>query len=190
MTLNEILQDKKLNKMMNSYIAENYGKYKASYYIEFNDYKQEIYVYLMEHLKEFDNNKSNISTFLYMCISTKTLNIVRSCKAKKRNKENIVSLNNVCFDNEGDVTEYIEMLKDDINIEDDYINSELLQFLMKYYENNEYMKQLVILLSQGFTKRQIEREFGYCHTTVYKKIGKSNKKGTLAYIVNQYLKKV
>ena len=50
MRLNDIIENKNLNKMMKSYISECYGKHKVSYYMEYDDYEQEIYIYLINHL--------------------------------------------------------------------------------------------------------------------------------------------
>ena len=189
MRLNDIIENKNLNKMMKSYISECYGKHKVSYYMEYEDYEQEIYIYLINHLKSYDESKSSISTFLYMCISTKSLNLVRGCKAKKRNKDIEVSLNNIACEGSNRQKEYEEIIADSFDIEKEFCDSELIDYLIDYYKDNKYMKNMVIYLSMGYNKKQLEDLFGYCHTTLYKKIGKANRIGTLAYVINQYKKK-
>lgn len=187
MRLEDILNDSKLNEMLNKYMYENYSKCNLYGYIELDDYKQEIYIYLMEHLGEYDSSKSCISTFLYMCINTKSRNMIRHFKGKRRQKYfNGLSLNGEFKNKFGRPTEVLEMVEDEmVNIEKEVVANETAKDILSKFQNDE-IRNIVILLMEGYNKREICKILKFGYTKMFNKLGNINKENTIKYIVNKY----
>lgn len=178
MNLETILNDKELNKMLESYININYSRYKIYVFLEKDEYCQEIYLYLLQHLYKFDENKSCISTYLYKCIATCSLNLARRQKAIKRGGScNDISLNVPLELEDTHKHEFIEYIQDDtINIENTII--EMDRNLTKYvFEKckDETTKIILTYILEGYSYKQIGDKLFYSKATIYRKMAELKK---------------
>ena len=184
MKLEDLLSDKNYNNMINKYMYENYSKCKLYGFIEFEDYRQEIYIYLLRHIPRYDESKASLSTYLYLCINTKTRNLIRHYKSETKDK--FMSLNAKITDKFGGKYETIEILEDELtDIEEEAIANATTREILNMFKDEE-VRNIVLLLMDGYSKRDICKILKFGYTKMFNKLGNVNKVNTIKYMINRY----
>ena len=187
MELRAILEDKDLNEMLNKYMSEIYGRLGASKYIERDDYKQEIYLYLLEQLPRYNTEKSSLSTYLYLCIKQKSLNLIKAYRSKKESSyRNSLALNSVQEGSKGGVYEIMDTVPDElIDIENEVINNMSTGEILKLFKDDR-LKNIVLLLMEGYNKREVCKILKIGYTNLFNKLGSENKVNTIKYMLSKH----
>ena len=170
MLLDEILNNSEYNQMLEKYMSDFYFKYHFQYDLEYEEFKQEIYIYLLKNLKLYDKKRSSLSTFIYMCLKSKCTNLKRDYNTIKR-KTKVSSLN-VIIDSVDNNIELIDSITDEsTNIEKEVIENtdiSILDYLLEYYKNDEQTKKVIILIANGYSKKDICEIMGFSRATLLK----------------------
>ena len=142
---NIIIQNEKL-----AYSIAHKYKNKVSAYIEFEDLKSICILGLVKAANTYDYNKNiQFSTYSYSVIRNDILLELKKLK-KHRNTINLFDI----VDN--DKITYIDFIKDELNIEQDYIDNEQLKDLNIYInELPQKFKSTIELSLKGFTQIEI-----------------------------------
>ena len=187
MELINILEDSKLNEMCEKYMGDVYGKLGGHRYIEIDDFKQEIYIYLMSYLPKYNEEKSSISTYLYLGVKQKGLNIIKACKSKRRSfDKDCLPLNTKYEGTRGGEFEVLDVVKDElVDIENDVVNDISTNDIIKLFKD-EKAKNIVLLLMEGYNKREICKILKIGYTSLFQKLGNENKVNTIKYLLTRY----
>jgi RNA polymerase sigma factor (sigma-70 family) len=114
--MNELLQNQELSKYLDNSIRTTYYKFQLSFIIEYDDFMQECYMFLMKRIKNFDSEKANVKTFITMVV----MSCARTCiqlangSSKDHNKlefkNNTISLDSKNKNNTEKRREFIESI--------------------------------------------------------------------------------
>lgn len=178
MRLNDVINDKDLNKYLNCVMFKGYKHYCCEKYYNYEEYKQEIYVYLLEKLVKFDSSLSSINSYLYNCVMTRALNLMRNKTCKQRGYGYTTVSANVSYLNSNGKSEtnlLIETLEDEQNVENEVLSnvcgeSELIEYLLSKHKNEKYYEDIIKLLCKGYSKTKIANTIGKSRTVVDKRL--------------------
>ena len=169
-TLTDILNSKELNQYINALFYNAYNRYSLRKYIEYEDYKQEEYLYLINALEKYDSTLASIKSYLFSCIYNKAFNLFRcaTTKGRKDDKETI-SLN-VAYKELNKKYDMIEGLEDDYNFEDDILFSDLYNFILNRHKDDVLYKIILDMLIQGYSKFYISKEIKKTRPVVERRV--------------------
>ena len=182
MRLNDLLNDKEMDKYIKCVMNKAYNHYCCDKYYSYNDYQQEIYVYIIEVLPKYNPKLASLKSYLYSCIYNKSLNLMRYSGCKARGSEyTTISADNVYYEsknNSGNVESLISTIQDEtIDIENQVIESmctesELINYLYEKHKGEKYYDTIITLLSQGYSRVKISQIIGKSRTVVDKRVFK------------------
>jgi RNA polymerase sigma factor (sigma-70 family) len=154
MNMQDILENEELTKLLNSSISKTYYKYKLSFIIDMEDFIQEVNLYIIKNIKNFDNEKSSLKTYLPMLVMSCARICIQTAngQSKKHNKLEFNNNNNISLDDEfknseNDNMNYSELIGTDENI---HINL-LIQEILNISSLSKNQRLIVELLSKGYT---------------------------------------
>jgi RNA polymerase sigma factor (sigma-70 family) len=161
MDLNYILENEKLNKFLEDSIGKTFYKFRLGYAIELDDFRQDVYIYLMKHLKNFDSEKSNIKTYIPLLIMTKARIIIRNSNLQRCDinvKNNMIMLDKI-IDDEG-LTSFYDFIKTDNSIEDITLNKVVFDDVVKNVVFSPQQEKVFHLLYKGYSHLVISKLMG------------------------------
>lgn len=165
MNLEIILNDKDLNEFVCKVSYNYFKRYNINRYMEYEEYKQEVYLYLIKGLKKYESGIVNIKTYLYNTIRLSTINVYNTYNTNA-NKTNYNTYSmEYEYTTEKSVTLFSEYFKDNTNIEDAIIANDLYNFIINK-NNKSYYKQVLDLMLLGKNKVDIAKLLGLHRNTV------------------------
>ena len=182
--LNELMNSKNMRNFIDGCIFKCYGKYNIRIIMESEDFKQDCFLVLANKLKYFNEEKGTIKSFIYLIISSHAKTLIRNANRDKH-KLNIVtySINNCYkYNMKGDKElKFEDRVSDNTNIEKDYEDNELRDFLIERNKNNEKVVNIVRLLADGKNVTDIVNITKYTRCSIYKVL-KELRKDCLLYL--------
>ena len=181
MKLNDVLNDKELNKYVECVINKAYKHYCCEKYYKYDDFKQEVYVYIIEVLPKFDNSLSSVKSYLYSCIFHKALNLMRYKTCKQRGHGYVTVSTDISYMESNGKTESNTLLDTiidtSIDIENEVIEkncseSELINYLLEKHKGEKYFETIILLLAQGYSRVKISKLLNKSRTVVDKRVFK------------------
>lgn len=162
----------------NQFVEENYKLIvsacylyynRCSGYIEFEDFLNHCCLTLLRR-KPFDSSRGvKPSTFIYKCIESETLNVLKKHQTKKRkiSQENLVSID---FINNDEHSKNTFKENNILEFYDDYTEEYVKELLpkIKARMTEEQLRQLEFML-QGLTPKDVEKVTGESHKDVQQK---------------------
>lgn len=160
MDINYILENEELNKLLYTSIEKTYYKYKMTFIIEKEDFIQEVFLFIIPRIKNFDNTKSSLKTYIPLLIMSCAKNrVIQSANGQSKNYNKLKFNNNtMSLDTEIDNTENNAKIEN--IIADDHFNLEIKLVLNEILEMSnltEKQRQILILMSKGYTTSDIAR---------------------------------
>lgn len=176
MILENILNDEKLNKLLEDSISKTYYKYiwNNSYLrdlIDKDDFTQECYIFLMKHIQTFDNEKSSLNTYIPMVVVSSAKNQIRTIKRNKRElMNNSVSLS-IEINHESSNNNTLETFISDekTNLEIDSINNIYIEEILKSEILSELERKILVLLLKEYSCEDIGKILNYSRRYMSKK---------------------
>lgn len=193
MTLQEILDNKDLNTMLYKYIHKAYKQYNMRYYMEQEDFEQEMLLFFTKYLHKYDKNKGSISTFLYQGIYLHTCRQFQKINGRakiKRTDIELISLNTELTDEIGKVYQLGERINDKkVNVERDALDKAISEEILELFSDNKKKQDIVELLLKGESKSNVSKILNIPYGTVLRYTGsRSDKPNTIKSRLNNYYK--
>lgn len=160
MGLNDILENEELRELLNKSIEKTYYKYKLSFIIEKEDFEQETYIFIIPRIKNFDDMKSSLKTYLPLLVMTSAKRCIQSANGQSKSynklefKNSTMSLNYE-YEQEEDNSMFLgDMVSN--NIEDVDIKL-LVNEIISMKCLSEKQRQIIMLMSKGYTISDIAK---------------------------------
>lgn len=168
MTITDILNNKELDKYIKLYSHKKFNNSILCNTMEYSDFLQMVHIEIFKKIKYYDDEKSNINTYLAIIINSTFLCCIRDLNQQKRDiniTRNSLSLNEMINDGE---TTIDDIIASNNTIETDLANNEL-----KIYEKYEKLikkdvdKKVLKYMILGYNKTEITKLLGYKnHTSI------------------------
>jgi RNA polymerase sigma factor (sigma-70 family) len=159
MDLNNILEDEKLKGLLDSSIGKTYNKFKIYLIMDMEDFQQETYLFIIPRIKNFDNKKASIRTYLPLLVMSSARNCIQFANGQSGNcskfdfNKSLLSLDYEIEGNEND-TKFTNVISDnEFNLElklyiDEILNTSSL---------TKNQKQILLLMSKGYSRSDIAK---------------------------------
>lgn len=182
MKIDDIINDSELKEMTDSIIKHIYFKYKLNHITTFDDFYQDSYLFLTRYIKQYDSEKSAIKSFIFTLVSNCGKNTIRDYNGCSKNeirkdiRNNMFSLDYITDENTSfsDIISRVDFGSYE-RLDDGAILSEVMGRLSK--TDNRIM----MLISEGYTYREIAIMLNISTSTVYKHVKKVNKMAKQVY---------
>jgi len=154
MNINDIIENVELMELLNSSIEKTYYKYRLSFIIDKEDFRQEVYVFIIPRLKNFDVEKSTIKTYLPMLVMSSAKNCIQDAngQSKKYNKlefnNNTISMEGEFKNSENDNMEFQELIGTN---NDDIYSRLLINEILNINSLSKNQRMIILLMSKGYT---------------------------------------
>lgn len=151
MNINHILENEELKKLLDRSIEKTYNRYKLSFIIEHDDFIQEVYMFIIPKLKNFESEKSSLKTYLPMLVMTCAKNCIQKANGQSKNhnkldfKNNTISLEYEFKNDDSNKAEYKELVGDTEDIFPKLIVNEILNMT----NLTPSQKEIIKLMSKG-----------------------------------------
>ena len=124
----EIWKDIKLYEPMMKSIIRKYLEFAAKVGLEYDDLFQEASMSVLQAQRTYRDNKNmKLQTWIYNNINWRIQRVIE----ENKKYENIVSINSTVESDEGDTTELIDLIADDLDLEEEIKN----KIMINYYES-------------------------------------------------------
>ena len=167
--------------MINNYMYKAYGLYKIADFMEYEDYKQEILLYLFQLLPKYDEKKASISTYFYRAIMLKANNLrnLAFCNPNKANYGalSLDSANANEKDNLKETVSYKDSIEDtELSIEETIEGEDFLNYVLNAYPSDECYKKVLEYRLLGYSRLKTGKLIGYSRTVVDNRLRLAKKK--------------
>lgn len=153
MNINNILENEELNKLLNSSILKTYYRFKLSFIIDVEDFTQEVYLFIMPRLKNFDDEKSTMKTYLPMLVMTCAKNCIQSANGQSKFHNKLEFENNtISLEGEFQNSENGDFKMNEVLGESDITYLKLLiDEILNISCLTEKQKTIILLMSKGYS---------------------------------------
>jgi RNA polymerase sigma factor (sigma-70 family) len=176
--MNELLQNQELSKYLDNLIRTKYYKFQLSFIIEYDDFMQECYIFLIKRIKNFDSEKANVKTFITMVV----MSCARTCiqlangSSKDHNKldfkNNTISLDFKNKNKDDKTTEFIES----VGVEDDVDTKVFVHEILNSSSLTPNQKLILKLKYEGYSTSDIAEMVGRTSSCINKTFDRAKEK--------------
>lgn len=160
MNINDVMINKELRELLKDSIRKSYYRYKLGFIIDMEDFEQEVYLYLMPRLKNFDDSKSSINTYLPMVVMSCAKNCIKLANGQSKTISKLDFTNSLLSldyeynseDNEG--TKLTDGLGEFTN---DLTAKIILDEILSMCGLSENQKIIINLMREGYTLGDIAK---------------------------------
>lgn len=160
MTLNEIMGNEKLLKFLENCIGKTYNKYSLFKMVDIDDFKQDTYLFIMKRIKNFDDEKASIKTYIPLLVISSARAYIQKAKGQSTNYNRLeiensqTRLDNTFQYNEGEESLY-NFISDGKDLESDIINNLTIHEIINSNYLNDMQKNILRLMLKGNTITRI-----------------------------------
>jgi RNA polymerase sigma factor (sigma-70 family) len=160
MNINNILENEELKKLLDKSIEKTYYNYKLSFIIEHDDFIQEVYMFIIPKLKNFESEKSSLKTYIPMLVMTCAKNCIQKANGQSKNhnkidfRNNTISLEYEFKNEESNNAEYKELIGEVENIFPRLIVNEIINMS----NLTKAQKEIIHLMSKGYSIADIAEQ--------------------------------
>lgn len=169
--INSVLNDESLKNYLESCMYTSYKNNYLKYLYDFDDFKQEVYITILEKSDKYDSSKSSLKTFLTMIVNNKACELKRSITSKKRHlliKENVMSLD-MQFEHDTDGSEsFYEVVEDKNvfeNVRYELYYKDIKNSYKKKIKNKKYRKMFDDM-AEGLTDEEVCNKYNIKYKTL------------------------
>lgn len=168
MNLDYILNNEELNTALKNAIRTTHFKYKLSFIIDIEDFEQEVYLYIMKRIKNYNEEKGQLKTYITLMVMSCAKTQI--CKANGQSKtmskldftNSFVSMDKDYKNNENkDIN-----LKEVIGIEEDFESKIIVNEILQMKNLSSKQKLIIYLMSKGYTNADIARKLNKTLTCI------------------------
>lgn len=139
-----------------------YKKYKLNIYFDYEEVLNEVVVYILKTVKYYDETKAKFTSFLFMQINNRCKRLIEEVNYKSSilnyNENLTISIHNESY---GDVEENAnslnEILSDNINIENEFLQNENINQIIEMFKDDEIKLNIIILMLKGYKRNEISK---------------------------------
>lgn len=182
MNINEVFENKEIQKYINAWVEKTYYDYKLKSIIEKDDFYQDVNICLFRKLKSYDESKSSINTFIYNVIRSTGKNSIQLAQGRAKGidkldiKRNSVSMDKSFTLENGNIGTLGDFIQNDYSLEDEVIQVNIINDMLNMDSLSEIQKTLLRLLLEGYTKAEISKILNITYNTVEYHFKKSKEK--------------
>jgi RNA polymerase sigma factor (sigma-70 family) len=160
MNINEIMLNKELRELLKDSIRKSYYRYKLGFIIDMEDFEQEVYIYLIPRLKNFDENKSSINTYLPMVVMSCAKNCIKLANGQSKVFSKLDfnnSLLSLDYEYNSEVNEGTKLTDGIGEATNDLSDKIIIDEILSVCELTEKQKIVISLMREGFTITDIAK---------------------------------
>jgi RNA polymerase sigma factor (sigma-70 family) len=183
MVINEIFENENLNTLLDESIRKTYAKFKLHIIIEKEDFEQEVYLFIIDRIKMFDDSKSSIRTYLPLLIMSCARRCIQTANGQSKNYNKLEFENshlrlNDCYSNnlESDDKEFGTFVSSDYNLEEETINKITLEQILTMDNLSEKQIEIIKLKLSGLTEDSIANIMGCSQSGIQKSFKRARQK--------------
>jgi RNA polymerase sigma factor (sigma-70 family) len=186
MNINDILLNDKLNKKLNDSISKTFYRFRLNNVIELDDFEQEVYLFIISRIKNFDECKSTLNTYIPLLVMTAGKRCLEKVLGKQNNvnkrefKTSTVSLDDSFCESD---SELYETISDSINIENEVFNSALIDEILSMSNLTDFQKNIIRLQAKGYNKIEIAHIMNCSSDNICVQFSRAKKKILRKYII-------
>jgi len=185
MDINYILKNEELKKLLKNSIAKTYNKFKLNYVIGREDFEQEVYLYIIPRLKNFDNDKSSLKTYIPLIVMSCARTCIQSANGQSKffNKFDFEKSHlSLDYEFENEDNESVSIQNIISNDFEDMNTNILLNDILENSNLTEMQRTLLILKSKGYTTTDISKIMNKSLSGITNLFERTKKK-----IINNYI---
>jgi RNA polymerase sigma factor (sigma-70 family) len=159
MDINYILENEELKTLLNKSIEKTFYKFRLDFIIEKDDFKQEVYIFIMKRINNFDNEKSSFRTYIPLLVMTCARNCIKKANGQSKNA-NKLDFKNSTYSLEYEYNNKNSSVKFDNYVSCDTDKADIKLMIEEVLNMNTLtlkQKQVISLVYKGYTSSDIAK---------------------------------
>lgn len=187
MGIKDILENKKLNSIVEDSLHKTYKKYIGNSYIKDyineDDFKQECYIYIMKYIKNFDEKRASINTYIPLLVMSCAKIQIRDFKWNKNQIFNSAYSLDMEFNNDfGEKNTYGDFISDkNYDLETNSINHLYIKTILESDFLSELEQKILKLSLNGYKQKEIAIILNCTQSRISQHLKKAKEKILIKY---------